>query len=77
MSKRTIQQSMRIPRDLHEAGTERLHERQRTETKVSLTDVVMDWARKGAIAEGVAIEPVQPRDRAPLEPMATEPGSGT
>lgn len=67
MSKRTIQQSMRIPVDLHEVGTTALHEKQKTDIKVSLTDVLMGWARRGAIAEGRNIAPVAPRDAAPME----------
>ncbi len=70
MSKKTIQQSMRIPRDLHEVGTEALHEKQKTDIKVSLTDVLMGWARRGAIAEGRDLAPVAPRDREPLEVKA-------
>lgn len=70
MSKKSIQQSMRIPRDLHDAGTAVYNERRKTEVKVSLTDVLMGWARKGARAEGVNVAEVVPRDEAEREVKA-------
>lgn len=58
MAKKSIQQSVRIPRDLYEAGTVRLIELRKITTRVSMTDVIMTWARRGAIAEGVKLAEV-------------------